>query len=102
MDIFKQKRYLWIAVIVLVVINIAALTLLWMGRPDGRGPKVRHLNPVEEQNRIQYLLEKELGFDANQTEQYLNIFKKFYNNIYCPCIPNQLISNIIFLVYGQG
>ena len=73
MDIFKQKRYLWFAVILLVFMNLTALTLLWMGRPEGRRPQRGPQNPIEEQHRIQQLLKMELGFDKMQTEQYLNM-----------------------------
>jgi len=81
MDIFKQNRYLWIAIIILLVMNLTALSLLWLGRPEVRrlpnGPK----NPVEEKRRIEYLLQKELGFDKNQTEQYLRLHREHRNQM---------------------
>ena len=73
MDIFKQNRYLWIAVIALLIMNFAALTLLWLGRPDGRRPQGGPPNPVEEKKRTEKMLQKELGFDKMQTEQYLKM-----------------------------
>ena len=73
MDIFKQKRYLWIIIIILLVMNITALALLWLGRPEGRRPQSGPPNPVEEKNRTEQMLQKELGFDKMQTEQYLKM-----------------------------
>lgn len=73
MDIFKQNRYLWVSVIVLLIINFAALTLLWLGRPEGRRPQTGPPNPVEEKIRNEKMLKKKLGFDKIQTEQYLEM-----------------------------
>ncbi len=76
MDIFKRKRYLWFTIIILIFMNLASITLLWVGKPEaGRfrdGPK----NPSEEHKRIQHLLKKELEFDNKQVEQYLKIRKE--------------------------
>ena len=71
MDIFKQKRYLWFTIIFLALMNFAALTLLWIGRPEGPKPQRGPFNPAKEQNIIEQLLKKELGFDENQVNQYL-------------------------------
>ncbi|MGD9488186.1 MAG: hypothetical protein AB7W47_09195 [Calditrichaceae bacterium] len=73
MDIFKQKRYLWITVIVLLILNISSLTVLWMGRPDGSRPQKAQNDPVTEANRIQELLKAELDFDETQSLQYLKL-----------------------------
>ncbi|KAA3615807.1 MAG: periplasmic heavy metal sensor [Calditrichaeota bacterium] len=73
MDIFKQNRYLWITVIVLLIMNFAALTLLWVGRPEGPRPNRGPYNRLDKQNRTKELLEKELGFDEKQTKQYLKL-----------------------------
>ena len=71
MDIFKQKRYLWLAIIVLVLMNLTALTVLWLGRPEGRRPQGGPQGPAADKPRIQQMLKKELGFDEIQVEQYL-------------------------------
>ena len=71
MDIFKQKRYLGFTVILLVILNIATLTVLWLGRPEGRRPPGGPHDPAKEQKRIVHLLKTELGFDEQQTKQYL-------------------------------
>jgi protein CpxP len=71
MDIFKQNRYLWFAIIILLIMNFAAITLLWLGRPEGRRPQSGPPDPVEEKTRTEQMLQKELGFDKIQTEQYL-------------------------------
>ncbi len=73
MDIFKQKRYLWITVIVLLILNISSLTVLWMGRPDGSRPQKAQNDPATEANRIQELLKAELDFDETQSLQYLKL-----------------------------
>jgi len=73
MDIFKEKRYLWTAIIILVLMNLTALTILWLGRPEGRGPQGGPQDPGADKMRIQQMLKKELGFDLTQTEQYLKM-----------------------------
>jgi len=50
--------------------NLAALSLLWIGRPNGPKPKIGNINPQEEQRGIQNLLKNELGFNENQINQY--------------------------------
>jgi len=81
MDIFKQNRYLWMTIIVLLIMNLAALTLLWFGRPEGRRPQGGLRAPVEKQNRIQHLLKKELDFDENQIKQYLRMRREHRNQV---------------------
>lgn len=73
MDVFKQKKYLWFVVILLVLMNLTILMLLLVGRPDGKRPHIKPIDPIEEKNRIQQLLKDELGFDEMQVEQYLNM-----------------------------
>jgi len=73
MDIFKEKRYLWITIIILLIMNTAALTLLWLGRPEAKDLHSRLKNPAEEHKRLKLLLNKELGFDKKQVAQYLRM-----------------------------
>ncbi len=73
MDIFKQKRYLFLVIIVLIVLNMATLVMLWLGEPQRpaqhRGPG----RPKQKRAQIQRLLKNELGFDDKQAEQYLKL-----------------------------
>ena len=73
MDIFKQRRYLWIIIIILLIMNITALALLWLGRPEGRRPQSGPPDPIEEKIRTERMLQNELGFNKIQTEQYLRM-----------------------------
>ncbi|KAA3612659.1 MAG: hypothetical protein DWQ05_18595 [Calditrichaeota bacterium] len=81
MDIFKQNRYLWITIIVLLIMNFTALALLWLGRPEARKIQERPPDPMEEQIRIQQLLKKELNFDETQSEQYLKLRRQHRNQV---------------------
>ncbi len=94
MDIFKQNRYLWIAVIILLIMNFAALTLLWLGRPEGRRPQTGRPHPVEEKKRTEKMLQKELGFDKMQIEQYLTMRQEHHKQ-------SQLLNNEIRQVKKQ-
>jgi len=76
MDIFKQKHYLGLVVILLVLLNLTTLTMLWIGRPERQAPLRGPRNLIEEQHRIQQLLKEELGFDEAQIEQYLQMRRK--------------------------
>lgn len=82
MDSFKQKRYLWFAIILLVIMNFATLTILWLGRPEGRRPPRGPQDPIKEQKRIEQLLKKELGFDKQQIEQYLKMRQEQRENVF--------------------
>lgn len=73
MDIFKQNRNLKIAIIILVVLNILALTFLWLGRPENHPQNTAFARPIEEPNRIKTLLRDELGFNEKQADEYLNL-----------------------------
>ena len=72
MDITKQNRNLIITIVVLVIINIAALLLLWLGKPkhdNMRGTE----NIGDEKVRIQEMLKEELGFSSEQAEKFLEL-----------------------------
>jgi Spy/CpxP family protein refolding chaperone len=70
MDIFSEKRTLVGIIIVLVIVNLGALIVLWIGRPqNGPPPK----GPATEQKHLQRLMHDELGFDAAQIDTYLQL-----------------------------
>ncbi len=69
MDIFKQNRFLSLVVAVLVILNLATLGMLWMGRPRRPVPPSRPAAAEVRQAPEDRLLE-ELGFDDAQVEQY--------------------------------
>ena len=72
MDITKQNRSLIITIVVLVIINIAALLLLWLGKP--KHDNLRDTENIgDEKVRIQEMLKEELGFSSEQTEKFLKL-----------------------------
>lgn len=74
MDIFKKNRNLIFTIIVLVIINIATLSLLWLGKPNPN--KIRKpIDGRDEKVRIEKLLKKDLGFSTQQAEQFLRLQK---------------------------
>jgi len=73
MDIFKQNRNLMIVVIILVILNITTLTFLWLGKPKNPPHREFVRNRIEEPNKIKTLLKNELGFDEQQSEEYLKL-----------------------------
>ena len=67
MDIFSEKRTLTGIIILLVILNLATLLMLWLGRPHTLAqPK----GPAAEQKHLQRLLQDDLGFDATQANTY--------------------------------
>ncbi|MCB9250011.1 MAG: hypothetical protein H6613_16425 [Ignavibacteriales bacterium] len=72
MDMIKQNRNLIITIIVLVIINIVALLLLWLGKPknDFRRGLERDSN---DKVRIQKMLKEELGFSTEQAKQFITL-----------------------------
>ena len=73
MDIFKQKRYLVLLVILLVILNLATLLMIWLNKPPAPMMERQRRGPGEETAHIQQLLKDELGFDETQTKQYLKM-----------------------------
>lgn len=79
MDIFKQRRNLVAAIVVLVLLNIVTLLLLWFGRPkydSQKGPGI----PGREKGQVQKLLKEELNFSEKQAEQYIALRKEHREN----------------------
>ena len=79
MDIFKQKRIFLVVITILVLLNLTTIILLWVGKPK------RNLDrselPKNRTGRIEQLLEKELNFNAQQIEQYLQLREKHHENL---------------------
>jgi len=73
MDIFKQKRYLVLVIVVLVILNLATLLMVVLNRPQPRLMEREFRRPEQETAHIQHLLKDELGFDEKQTELYLKM-----------------------------
>ena len=73
MDIFKQKRYMLLLIILLVIFNVSMLAILWIGRPPRRAESQRPPRTGKEQAQVQRLLKDELGFDKAQIEQFIHI-----------------------------
>ena len=73
MDIFKQKTYLVVTVIILIILNLGILTMLWINKPDH--PKFpNHIaDRPNEQEQISILLRQELEFTDEQIEEYLHL-----------------------------
>ena len=73
MDIFKQKRYLILVIVILVIMNLGTLFILWVGKPSPSPQKRSQVSHEQEKARLEQLLKGELGFDENQVEQYLKM-----------------------------
>lgn len=76
MDIFKQKRFLGFVVALLVVLNAALLTLLWLGRPANRPGLAGGREMQKDRPPMEQMLRKELGFDDQQIQTYLELREK--------------------------
>lgn len=94
MDIFKQKRYLIVVIIILVIMNFGTLFMLWIGRPSHPPGKGFPVPPDQEKARIEQLLKDELGFDGNQIEKYLEMRQKHHERV-------QILGNEIRLIKKQ-
>ena len=63
MDIFKQKRYLILVIVILVIMNLGTLFILWVGKPSPSPQKRSQVSHEQEKARLEQLLKGELGFD---------------------------------------
>ncbi len=73
MDIFKQKQYSTIAIVILIVMNLGLTALLWLGRPQNQPWPAERRSPRKDKNKIGQLLKQELNFDDSQVKQYLDL-----------------------------
>ncbi|PKL88286.1 MAG: hypothetical protein CVV23_11160 [Ignavibacteriae bacterium HGW-Ignavibacteriae-2] len=73
MDIFKQKRYLILLVVLLIIFNLATLIMIWLNKPQRPIMDRQHQGPGQETTHIKQLLKDELGFDETQIKQYLKM-----------------------------
>lgn len=71
MDPFKLNRRLLYVIGILVILNLATLVTLWLGRPERQPPAGPERGSDQDQARIGQLLRDHLGFDQQQTDQYL-------------------------------
>ena len=69
MDIFKQKRYLVLVIILLVILNLGTLITFWLNRPHQHRFQLDNQGPEQENMHIQQLLKDELGFNKEQAKQ---------------------------------
>lgn len=73
MNIFAEKKFAVILIIVLVILNIGTLTMLWIGRPDPGVPPGGGNRITDENHVIAGLLKTELDFSDRQIKEYLEI-----------------------------
>ena len=73
MDIFKQKNYLIISVIILIILNIGILSMMWLNESTHRKPPKHPQGRSNEQEQISSLLKKELNFNDDQIQMYLEL-----------------------------
>ena len=75
MDIFKQKNYLIVTVIILIILNFGILTMLWINKPEHPKMPNRPQDRPNEQEHIGSLLKQELDFTDKQIHEYLELRK---------------------------
>lgn len=73
MDIFKQKKYLLVTVAILIILNLAILTMMWFNKPAYIKPPEHNKARPNEQEQISSLLKQELSFNDEQVHQYLEL-----------------------------
>lgn len=73
MDIFKQKNYLVITVVILIILNLGILTMMWLNRPTHRKLPEHAQNRPNETEQISSLLKQELNFNDDQIHKYLEL-----------------------------
>jgi hypothetical protein len=81
MDVFKQNRYLTFIIILLVVLNLATLAMVWLGRPQRSAPPNKPVVPEREQARMQQTLKDGLAFSDEQIERYMSLRQKYREEV---------------------
>lgn len=80
MDVFKQRRNLIVTIIILVILNITAISLLIIGKPKHPEEREQIGNRKNEIERITKLLKEELNFTDNQAKEYLTLRREHRKN----------------------
>ena len=62
-------------IVILVMLNMACLTMIFIGMPRPLGPEI--LSRIAGDGRLKTMLRKELAFSDSQAVQYLRIRKEF-------------------------
>lgn len=81
MDIFKQKRYLVLLVVFLIILNLATLLMIWLNQLQQPIMDRKHPGPEQETAHVQKLLKDELGFDETQIKQYFKMQAEQRNKV---------------------
>ncbi len=81
MDIFKQKRYQFVVIILLIILNLGTLLMLTLGRPQRPPEFAGPPHPGREQAQIKRLLRTELEFNEDQIKQFLILRKEHHKQM---------------------
>ncbi len=76
MEILTNKRFLWIIILILLILNIASLTTIWL-RPWESG--VRETREFRRPGAKDHFLNKRLNFTPEQQAQFEKLLKKHRN-----------------------
>lgn len=78
MKILSNIKFLWIIILVLIILNIASVTAVWI---EERGDKVPVLRERTMMNRRDHFLKRELNFTAEQQAQFDSLLDKHRNQL---------------------
>jgi hypothetical protein len=78
MKIFSNIKFLWIIILILVILNIASITAIWI---EERGDEVPTLRDRARFNRRDHFLKRELNFSAEQQAQFDSLLDKHRNQL---------------------
>jgi Spy/CpxP family protein refolding chaperone len=78
MKILSNIKFLWIIILILIVLNIASITAVWI---EERGDEVPVLRERAMMNRRDHFLKRELNFTDEQQAQFDSFLDKHRNQL---------------------
>ena len=78
MELLSNKRFLWIIILALLILNIVSLTTIWIREWEDREPRIRESRPPVARD---HFLKRQLSFSAEQQAEFDTLLNKHRNQL---------------------
>ena len=73
MELLSNKRFLWIIILALLILNIASITTIWVKEWNDRSPRIRESRPPIARD---HFLKRQLNFSTEQQAEFDTLLSK--------------------------
>jgi len=78
MELLSNKRFLWIIILALLILNLASLATIWVREWDDKSSRARESIPPIARD---HFLKRQLNFSAEQQTKFDTLFSKHRNQL---------------------